>query len=120
MANKKFELEIFGTVYKECFFYLSKYLNGDLQISVFGIKDKTNITEHFLDITVEQNSIELAKNHIVLDNYFKQELVEKLKQLGVLKKYIGTFIIQSIRYPIYELDMENVKQYTYETEGIAI
>lgn len=119
MSNKRFELETFGTVYEKCFLYLSRYLNGNLQISVFGMNTRTNLTEHFWDITVEQNSVELQENHIVVDNYLKEELVQQLKQIGILKQYIGTYIIQGIRYPIYELDMEIVKQHTYETEEIS-
>ena len=116
MLKERFQIILYDKLYKNCFLHLSKYINGDLKISIFGEEPEISQTAHFMDITLEQNSIELEKNQIVVDNYLKNDLIKQLKELGILKREIGTCIVECIRYPIYEIKLKDLQKFTYEME----
>jgi len=113
---KKFDLNVYGKTFTECFLHFSKYVNGDLQVSVFGIDPDTNLTGHFLDISLEQNSIELQENEIIVDHRYKPEIIDQLEDLGILKEKIDMCVINFTMYPIYSLDVPKLDNYTYVEE----
>lgn len=108
-----FDFELYETLFTNCFIYTSRYLNGNLQLSLFGTDPEINETAHFADITLNQNSKVLKENEIVVDCRFKPTLIPQLISLGVLKEQVGICAIKDAIYPIYTIDetMVNKKQY---------
>lgn len=108
-----FELEMYGTIFTKCFIEYSIYKNGDLQLSLYGIDPCINEIAHFADITVEQDSIKLQEDEIVVNNRFKPTLVKQLEKLGILKEKVKNCIIENVFYPIYKIDFSKVAEKCY-------
>ncbi len=108
-----FDFELYGEKFKNCFILLSRYVNGNLHLSLFGTDPKICQTAHFADITLEQNSRKLKENEIVVDYKFKPELIPQLKELGILKEQVGICVVELNIYPVYTVDFNvlNSKQY---------
>lgn len=103
-----FSFELYEMIYENCFIHSSRYKNGNLQLSLFGIDPKTNETSHFVDITLNQNCRVLRENEIVVDFKYKPTLIPQLKELGVLKEQTGICVIENGIYPIYTIDLTKV------------
>jgi len=108
-----FDLEMYETLFKKCFIECTKYSNGNLQLSLYGIDPKINETAHFADITLEQNSIKLQDDEIVVNNRFKPTLVPQLEKIGVLKQKVRNCIVENTFYPIYKIDFSKVMEKCY-------
>lgn len=108
-----FDFELYGETFKNCFIFITKYVNGNLHLSLFGTDPKICQTAHFADITLEQNSRKLKENEIVVDCEYKPELIPQLKELGILKEQVGICVVNFTIYPVYtvNLDILNSKQY---------
>ena len=108
-----FNFELYEMVFEKCFILSSRYKNGNLQLSLFGIDPETNETAHFADITLDQNRRLLKENEIVVDCLYKPTLIPQLKELGILKEQIGICVINNVIYPIYTVNLTNIckKQY---------
>lgn len=108
-----FNFELYETLFRNCFIFTSRYLNGNLQLSLFGTDPVTNKTAHFADITLNQNSRMLRENEIVVDCKYKPTLIPQLLNLGILKKQTGICVENSAIYPVYTIDetMVNENQY---------
>lgn len=108
-----FYFELYETIFKNCFISSSRYTNGNLQLSLFGVDPQTNQTEHFADITLEQNKKALRKNEIVVDCKYKPTLIPQLIKLGILKAQTGICFIKNALYPIYTIDLTQVNENCY-------
>lgn len=108
-----FDLEMYGTLFTKCFIEYSTYQNGDLHLSLYGIDPNINETAHFADITLEQNSIQLQENEIVVNNRFKPTLEKQLEKLGILKEKVRNCIVNNTFYPIYKIDFSKVIEKCY-------
>jgi len=108
-----FSFELYETLFENCFINCSRYKNGNLQLSLFGFDFEVNQVAHFADITLNQNERKLNENEIIVDCKFKPTLVPQLKRLGIIKEQVGTFVKNSMFYPIYTIDKENVKEKEY-------
>lgn len=108
-----FDFELYETLFTNCFIVSSKYANGNLQLSLFGTNLATRETEHFADITLNQNSRLLRENEVVVDFKYKPTMIPQLINLGILKEQVGICAIKDSLYPIYTIDrtMVNQKQY---------
>ena len=112
-----FSFELYETIFTNCFLHSSRYSNGDLQLSLFGIDPATNETAHFAEISLEQNSKVLRDNEIVVDCKFKPTLIPQLLELGIIKIQTGICVEKNSIYPIYTVDSSKVqKQYCYAEE----
>lgn len=115
-----FDIEMYETLFKECFIECSTYPNGNLHLSLYGIDPKINETSHFADITLEQNSIKLQEDEIVVNNRFKPTLVPQLEKLEILKEKVRNCIVENTFYPIYKIDFSKViEKYYYLQELVA-
>lgn len=108
-----FSFELYETIFSNCFVHSSTYSNGDLQLSLFGIDPATNETAHFADITLEQNSMLLMADEIVVDCKFKPTLIPQLLELGIIKKQTGICPIGDTIYPVYTIDLTKVQEKSY-------
>lgn len=114
-----FDLEMYETLFKDCFIEYSTYQNGDLQLSLYGVDSNINETAHFADITVEQNLVQLQDDEIVVNNRFKPTLVKQLEKLGILKEKVRNCVIQNAFYPIYKIDFSKVIEKCYCLEELV-
>ena len=108
-----FNFELYEMVFENCFIYSSRYKNGNLQLSLFGVDPETNQTAHFADITLEQNSRKLRENEIVVDCRFKPTLIPQLKDLGILKEQTGICVANAMIYPVYTIDLTRIGEIQY-------
>ena len=114
-----FDLEMYETLFKDCFIEYSTYQNGDLQLSLYGVDSNINETAHFADITVEQNLVQLQDDEIVVNNRFKPTLVKQLEKLGILKEKVRDCVIQNAFDPIYKIDFSKVIEKCYCLEELV-
>ena len=108
-----FDLEMYETVFINCFIECSRYANGNLKLSLYGTDVKTEETAHFADITLENNKIRLPENEVIVDNRFKPTLIPQLKKLGILKDKLSMCIVNDTFYPIYSINYSNVLKNRY-------
>ena len=105
-----FDFELYNTTFKNCFIHSSRYLNGNLQLSLFGTDPELEQITHFADITLNQNTKLLKDNEIVVDCKYKPTLIKQLKNLGILKEQVGICIIKDTFYPIYTIDFSEIME----------
>ena len=108
-----FSFELYEMVFENCFIHSSRYKNGNLQLSLFGIDPETNETAHFADITLEQNRRMLKEDEIVVDCKYKPEMIPQLIELGILKEQTGIYVLGSFIYPIYTIDLTRIGEIQY-------
>lgn len=108
-----FSFELYEMVFENCFIHSSRYKNGNLQLSLFGIDPETNQTAHFADITLDQNSRVLREDEIVVDCKYKHEMIPQLIELGILKEQIGICVFGNCIYPIYTIDLTRIGEIQY-------
>lgn len=108
-----FSFELYETIFKNCFIHSSRYVNGNLQLSLFGTDPETSETAHFADITLLQNNRKLGKNEIVVDCKYKPTLIPQLKNLGIIKDQLGICMVKNTLYPIYTIDLTKVNSKSY-------
>lgn len=108
-----FSFELYETVFENCFIHRSRYKNGNLQISLFGLDPNTNETAHFVDITLEQNERFLRANEIVVDCKYKPNLIPQLIDLGILKEQVGICVAKGAIYPVYTVNLTTVNENCY-------
>ena len=113
-----FSFELYETIFKNCFVNSSRYSNGDLQLELFGVDPTTNETEHFADITLEQNVRSLRDDEIVVDCRFKPTLIPQLIDLGIIKDQTGVCVVDNNIYPIYTVNLIKVQENSYCTHEL--
>lgn len=114
-----FNFELYEMVFENCFIHNSRYKNGNLQLSLFGIDPETNETAHFADITLDQNNRKLADDEIVVDCKYKPEMIPQLIELGILKEQTGICVLGNFIYPIYTIDLTRIGEIQYCMQLIA-
>ncbi|MBO6232939.1 MAG: hypothetical protein J6I85_07000 [Clostridia bacterium] len=117
--NNGFNFEMYETIFKNCFVNCSSYANGNLQLSLFGLDPNVNEITHFADITLEQNTVKLHENEIVVNNRFRPTLVPQLKALGILKEQVRVCIVNDTFYPIYTIDFSKILANCYYLQELV-
>lgn len=115
-----FCFELYDDIFENCFIHSSRYSNGNLQLSLFGLDSKTQETAHLADITLNQNSKKLRNNEIVVDCMYKPTLIPQLKKLGILKEQVGICIVNFNIYPIYTIDLDVIKKNQYHLQELIV
>lgn len=108
-----FDFYLYETLFKNCFIQCSSYINGNLQLSLYGLDPNVNQISHFADITLEQDTVKLKEYEIVVDNRFKPTFIPQLKNLGILKEQKGMCIVNDAFYPIFSIDLSKIKENCY-------
>ena len=108
-----FKFELNDVIYKNCFIESSRYQNGNLQLSLFGIDPKINANAHILDITLENNEVILPKDQIIVDCFYRPTLIAQLKELGIIQQQTGICVIGLKFYPIYTINFTEVAEKQY-------
>lgn len=115
-----FSFELYEEIFENCFIHSSRYKNGNLQLSMFGINQETDETEHFADITLDQNIKLLKENEIVVDCKYKPTLIPQLIEIGILKKQVGICVVNTTIYPIYTIDLTKIAEKQYCMQELMI
>ena len=115
-----FSFELYETVFENCFIHSSRYANGNLQLSLFGVDPETNETAHFADITLNQNRKLLKSNEVIVDCLYKPTMLQQLLDLGILKNQVGIFTTEYAIYPIYTVDLTKISQKQYFMPELAV
>ncbi len=114
-----FDFELYEMIFTNCFINSSRYANGNLRISLFGVDPETNETAHFVDITVDAKYKKTRENEIIVDFRNKPTLIPQLINLGILKEQVGICAINSVIYPIYTIDTSKIQENQYCMQLIA-
>jgi hypothetical protein len=114
-----FDFEMYETIFTNCFINCSSYKNGNLQLSLYGLDPNVAQISHFADITLEQNSVKLNENEIVVNNRFRPTLVPQLEELGILREQVGVCIVNNTFYPIYVIDFSKVMENCYYLQELV-
>lgn len=115
-----FCFELYEMLFENCFIQSSQYLNGNLQLSLYGVNPEINEIAHITDITLEQNRKILMENEIVVDCKYKPTLIPQLKDLGILKDQTGIYVMNSTIYPIYTIDLSKIFENEYYMQELAV
>lgn len=115
-----FDFVLYNTVFYDCFIHSSRYKNGNLQLSLYGKNYDTNETEHFADITLNQEKRLLGDGEIIVDCKYKPTLIPQLLKLGILKEQIGIFAMKGSLYPIYTINLTVIKQKEYFAQELLV
>lgn len=115
-----FDFEMYETVFKNCFIEGNIYDNGNLQLSLYGIDPEIEQISHFADITLNQKTVLLKDDEIVVNNHFRPNFVQQLEKIGILKQKIRMCIINNVFYPIYSIDFKKIKENSYYLQELAV
>lgn len=115
-----FSFELYGDTFKNCYIHISRYVSGNLHISLFGTDPNTSEIAHFTDITLDQNTKKLKDNQIVVDCLYKPTLIPQLKELGILKEQVGICIVNSDIYPIYTVNFNRTEKCEYKIDELVV
>lgn len=115
-----FKFEFFEKIFEKCFIHISKYVNGNLQLSMFGIDPDMQKVTRFTDITLDQNSWEIKKNEIVVDCLYNSTFIPQLKELGIIKEQTGLCPVNNSLYPIYTIDYDKIKEKEYSMKELMV
>lgn len=108
-----FNLELYETLFRNCFIHRAMYENGNMQLSLFGFDESINQIAHLADITLNQTKKVLKNNEIIVDCKFKPNLIPQLKCIGVIKEQVGIYVDKNTIYPIYTIDNAKINQNSY-------
>jgi hypothetical protein len=86
---------------------------------LYGLDPNVAQISHFADITLEQNSVKLNENEIVVNNCFRPTLVPQLEELGILREQVGVCIVNNTFYPIYVIDFSKVMENCYYLQELV-
>lgn len=114
-----FSFELYEMIFENCFIHSSRYKNGNLQLSLFGIDSETNEIAHFADITLDQNIRMLKEDEIVVDCRYKPTMIPQLINLGILKEQTGICVVNANIYPIYTIDLTRTVENQYCVQGLV-
>ena len=115
-----FNFELYETVFENCFIHSSRYVNGNLQLSIFGTNPEINEISHLADITLDQHFRLLKENEIVVDCKYKPTLIPQLKDLGILKEQTGICVVNFTIYPIYTVDLTIIEENCYCMQELLV
>lgn len=114
---KTFCYESNGEWYRECYFDIGQYENGDRYLALNGYAKNENQVSHISDVTIEVPE-KLKKNQVAIDNETNTNLISFLLDLGIVKGISKRVTSNSKSFPIVDLDLEKLYEYSYRVEGL--
>lgn len=114
---KTFNYESNGKWYRECYFEIGEYENGERYLALSGYAKNENQVSHISDVTIEVPE-KLKKNQVAIDNETNTNLISFLLDLGIVKGISKRVTSNSKSFPIVDLDLEKLYEYSYRLEGL--
>ena len=106
-----------GVKYNNCFFYIGKYKDGKMSLSIYGNVENDKDVSHISNPTVNVKET-LAENQVVIDNNLNTNLIGFLLELGIIKGIIKRVVVDSASLPVVELNLDTLYDYSYSEEGL--
>ena len=102
--------------YRNCFFDMKK-INGRINLSIYGYVEYDKNLSHISNITVDVEE-KLPEDQVVIDSYGNTNLISFLLDLKIAKRIVKRIAHKLILLPVIELDLEVLKDYCYDMEGL--
>lgn len=112
---KTFNYESNCVKYRDCFFDMGEYRKDRISLSIYGYVGDDKDISHISNVTVDVED-DLLENQIVVDNYGNSNLISFLMDLGIVKSIVGRIGVKLIALPVVEIDLEKLKEYSYDKE----
>jgi len=113
---KTFNYESNCVRYKDCYFDVGEYKNGNLDLSIYGYVENDQNISHISNATVNVEE-KLKENQVVFDTYNNTNLISFLLEIGIVKSIVKRIEVKNLNLPLAELDIEKLYQYTYNYEN---
>ena len=95
----------------ECFLFVDKYSNGNTAIELADEEGTVAIA------TVNLADGNLPEDQAYIKDYSENEgMLQALKDAGIVKRVIGNKASGFVIFPLCELDMDKLDEYTYKEE----
>ena len=115
---KTFNYESCGVKYRNCFFDICEYNEGNISLVIYGYVENDKEISHISNLTINNVEFKLKKNQVVIDNYSNTNLISFLLELGIIKSIITRVDVKSLKYPVVELDLDILDEYCYKKEEL--
>lgn len=117
MKLKTFNYESKNVRYNECFFDAYEDNNENIILSIYGYVEEDKQIAHISNATITVKE-KLPKNQVVIDTINNTNLISFLMELGIIKSISKRIIINNISFPVVNLDLETLKEYSYSEEEL--
>lgn len=114
---KTFNYESNCVKYKDCYFDMNEYPNGNICLETYGKVEDEKETSHISSATVNVKE-KLPENQIVIDNYNNSNLITFLMDIGIVKSVVKRVATGGRVFPVVEVDLELLRDYSYEMEEL--
>lgn len=114
---KTFNYESNCVKYKDCYFDMNEYPNGNIYLETYGKVEDEKETSHISSATVNVKE-KLPENQIVIDNYNNSNLITFLMDIGIVKSVVKRVAAGGRVFPVVEVDLELLRDYSYEMEEL--
>ena len=112
---KTFNYESSCVRYRNCFFDIREYENGKISLAIYGYVENDKNISHISNVTVEPEE-KLERNQVVIDSNANTNLISFLLDLGIIKSISKKVMVRGIKFPVVELDLEKLQEYSYNKE----
>lgn len=108
---KTFCYESNGKWYRECYFDVSRYENGERYLGICGYVDGEPKMSHILDATIEATQ-NLKENQVVINNEENTNLISFLLDEGIVTGISNRVEVNGTNYPVVNLDLGKLEEYS--------
>ena len=112
MVQKTFNYESRGVRYNNCYFDVGEYKDGSKEISIYGNVEDDNNISHISNMTINVKE-NLKETEAVVDNISNTNLISFLLELGIIKNISRRIMVNGIKFPVAELDLNVLEEYSY-------
>lgn len=116
---KTFCYESNGNRYRECYFDMSEYKNGERCLAIYGYADENNNISYISDATIEVSK-NLKENQVAIDNETNTNLISFLLDEGIVTGISKREEVNGVQYPVVDLDLKKLNEYSYKKEEFKI
>ena len=119
MFIRTFNYESNCVRYRDCYFDIGEYRNKKMSLDIYGyVEDDKNIS-HISNLTANVSE-KLAENQIVIDTDKNSNIISFLLDLGIVKAITKRVAVEKeskmVLLPVAEIDLEILKEYSYDKE----
>jgi len=114
---KTFNYESKNVRYNKCFFDANEDNNKNIILAIYGYVEDDKEISHISNATITVKE-KLPKNQVVIDTTNNTNLISFLMELGIVKGISKRIMVNNISFPVVNLDLENLKDYSYSEEEL--
>jgi len=91
--------------------------NKNIILAIYGYVEDDKEISHISNATITVKE-KLPKNQVVIDTTNNTNLISFLMELGIVKGISKRIMVNNISFPVVNLDLENLKDYSYSEEEL--